>query len=121
MVAVLSGPGGATLRSFDVLKGHLILEKKLHAPESGQIAEPNHLGTAIAFAPSIDHPDIFVLTNGHTIRSVDGTTGEAKWTWVSPDRRRVILLEFAPGTLDFSLISSNVHACCIVLWWSTHK
>jgi hypothetical protein len=93
-VATLSGPGGATLRSFDVVSGELLLEKHLHSPQSGILAEPNHLGTYIAFGNETNgNPDLFVLTNGHTVNHV--VAGNVKWTWTSEDQGYICLFDFA--------------------------
>jgi ER membrane protein complex subunit 1 len=87
VVASLSGPGGSTLRTFDSLAGHLLLEKRLHSPETGRLFEPSDLGVSIAFVPNSSQ--LLVLTNGHTLRSIDGKTGEIKWSWTSEDQRFV--------------------------------
>lgn len=42
-VAVLSGPGGATLRTFDALHGHLTVEKQLHALQLAILSRPHYL------------------------------------------------------------------------------
>jgi ER membrane protein complex subunit 1 len=85
VVVALSGQAGATLRSFDVLTGQLLLEKCLHPPESGRISDPTDLGVQITFLPTADdshHPDMFVLTNGHTVRRIAGSNGgEIRWSW----------------------------------------
>ena len=91
MVASLSGPGGATLRSFDVLTGQLLVEKRLHPIDSGRVSNPSDLGTEIAFVNDDSlkgdvYPDMFVLTNGHTIRRISGQ-GDMEWIWTSPDQR----------------------------------
>ncbi|KII83787.1 hypothetical protein PLICRDRAFT_147866 [Plicaturopsis crispa FD-325 SS-3] len=85
VVAALSGPGGATLRTFDSLTGDLLLEQRLHSIESGLLMEPADLGTAVAFATEGSSTFIFVLTNGHTLRKVDAVTGELKWSWSASD------------------------------------
>ncbi|EDR05958.1 uncharacterized protein LACBIDRAFT_302146 [Laccaria bicolor S238N-H82] len=48
-VAVLSSPGGATLRTYNALHGHLIAEKQLHAPQLPVLSEPRYLGKLVAF------------------------------------------------------------------------
>ena len=92
VVAALSGPGGSTLRVFEALSGHLLLEKRLHTHETGTLFEPSDLGASIAFVPSSSQ--LLVLTNGHTLRSIDGMTGETKWSWTSEDQRSVRSLMF---------------------------
>lgn len=94
VVTALSGPGGATLRSFDALTGDLILEKRLHHPHAGILSEPSDLRVDMAFK-DVSHsayPDLFVLTNGNTLHHLAGRNGEVKWTWLSPDQRYVILV-----------------------------
>ncbi|KAJ3807314.1 hypothetical protein EV368DRAFT_75106 [Lentinula lateritia] len=67
VVASLSGPGGATLRSFNVLNGAMLLERRLHEPETGLLIQPNNLGTFIAFGKQSNQ--IYTLTNGATGKS----------------------------------------------------
>jgi hypothetical protein len=50
-------------------------------------------GAAIEF----DAVDIFILSNGHTIRRLKGTTGETLWGWTSPDMG---CASFAPHFYD---------------------
>jgi ER membrane protein complex subunit 1 len=91
VIATLSGPGGSTLRTFNVLTGHLLLEKRLHAPNTGSLFEPGDLGLGIAFVPGStpNESELLVLTNGHTLRRVDAKTGEVVWSWTSEDQRYV--------------------------------
>jgi hypothetical protein len=89
VVAALSGIGGSQLRLFDAAEGDLIFEKQLHSPSSGQIFSPQQLGISIAFAGD-QSPDIFVLTNGHTLSRLAGLTGEIIWAWKSPDEACVV-------------------------------
>jgi hypothetical protein len=84
VIATLSGPGGSTLRTFNAISGILIIEKRLHAPESGHLSEPHDLGKHVVFSP--DSEAMFVLRDGHTVSHVHGATGELKWTWSSPDQ-----------------------------------
>ncbi|KDQ54694.1 hypothetical protein JAAARDRAFT_182191 [Jaapia argillacea MUCL 33604] len=87
VVTTLSGPGGSTLRTFDVLTGHLILEERLHSPTSGRLTEPADIGVAVAYSRSNEkQKDLFVLTNGHEVRRVDGSSGELKWAWTAADQ-----------------------------------
>jgi len=83
-VATLSGPGGATLRNFNVLTGELLLEKRLHKPDGGALSEPIYLGKDVIFSPHSS--DLYVLSNGCTISSIDGNTGNVNWNWTSPDQ-----------------------------------
>jgi len=85
VVTSLSGPGGANLRTFDALTGDLLLEKQLHSPQVGLLSEPHHLGTYIAFGNETKgSPELFVLTNGHTVQHIVG--GKIKWSWTSEDQ-----------------------------------
>lgn len=86
-VASLSGPGGATLRSFDVLSGHLLLEKRLHSPETSLPSDSDHTGSCIAFTAD---SDIIALTNGHTVQSIT-KSGEIRWTWPSEDQSSLVI------------------------------
>ncbi|KDR78137.1 hypothetical protein GALMADRAFT_94668 [Galerina marginata CBS 339.88] len=88
-VATLSGPGGATLRNFDVLTGELLLERRLHKPELGALATPIYLGKNVIFSP--DSKNLYVLTNGCTVTSIDADTGETKWKWTSPDQGSLVI------------------------------
>lgn len=86
MVAALSGVGGANLRLFDAIEGDLLLETRLHNPETGRLFEPETLGTAISFGSGEQAGDVFVLTDGHVLRSIDRRTGDVKWGWSAPDQ-----------------------------------
>ncbi|KIJ24147.1 hypothetical protein M422DRAFT_56525 [Sphaerobolus stellatus SS14] len=89
-VVALSGPGGATLRSYNVSNGDLVYESQLHSPLSGKLHEPPNIGEDIIF--SIDKTnDVFALTNAHVVRRVDGISGQPKWTWTSEDQTSSVL------------------------------
>ncbi|KIJ47261.1 hypothetical protein M422DRAFT_66579 [Sphaerobolus stellatus SS14] len=89
-VVALSGPGGATLRSYNVSNGDLVYESQLHSPLSGKLLEPPNIGEDIIF--SIDKTnDVFALTNAHAVRRVDGISGQPKWTWTSEDQTSSVL------------------------------
>lgn len=81
----MSGSGGATLHLLDVTAGDLLVEKRLHNSESGRLFEPETLGTALAFDPTGQDHDVFVLSNGYILRRVDGKNGEVEWGWTAPD------------------------------------
>ncbi|CCM05286.1 uncharacterized protein FIBRA_07498 [Fibroporia radiculosa] len=85
VVAAVSGPGGATLRLLDASAGHLLFERRLHSPESGRLFDPEMLGTSIAFGSEGQDSDIFVLSNAHIVRRIDGKTGDVEWGWTAPD------------------------------------
>ncbi|KAJ3784551.1 DUF1620-domain-containing protein [Lentinula aff. detonsa] len=82
VVASLSGPGGATLRSFNAFDGEMILERRLHAPDTGLLAQPNNLGTFIAFGKQ--DGELYTLTNGRTVNFINGS--ENSWSWTSPEQ-----------------------------------
>jgi len=66
------------------LTGQLILEKRLHAPNTDHLDPGNFgFGAAIAFIP--ESVDIFALTNGRTVRRI-GTDGAVRWAWESLDK-----------------------------------
>ena len=59
--------------------------------------------------------DMFALTNAHTIRRVDGLSGDTKWTWMSEDQRYVNQTGVRPIKLLMRFIcSSSVLFCKIV-------
>jgi len=87
-VAALSGLRGATLRTFDALHGHLIVEEQLHAARLAALSESHYLGKFVVF--NSKSSDLYVLTNGYTVNCIDGDTGGVKWTWSSPDQTYVV-------------------------------
>lgn len=90
VVVTLSGPGGATLRSYEASTGQLVFETQLHKPEAGRLGEPASIGQSVVF--SVDKTsDILVLTNAHTVRRVDGSNGRPKWEWTLEDQRYVAI------------------------------
>ncbi|OCH86588.1 DUF1620-domain-containing protein [Obba rivulosa] len=91
VVAAVSGAGGANLRLFDAISGYLRLEERLHSPEHGRMFNPETLGTSIAFEPKTESGDLYILSNGHELRRVDGSTGELKWGWTSPDQASLVV------------------------------
>ncbi|KAG7447298.1 DUF1620-domain-containing protein [Guyanagaster necrorhizus] len=86
-VASLSGPGGATLRSFDILSGLLLLEKRLHPPETSLPLEPGHTGSSIVFTAD---SDIIALTNGHMVQFIT-KSGNIRWTWTLEDQSSLVI------------------------------
>ncbi|KAG0701659.1 hypothetical protein DFH29DRAFT_925728 [Suillus ampliporus] len=91
-VSSLSGPGGSTLRTYDLESGHLILEKQLHSPVDGRLHEPQNLGISLLHStdPSLNSTAYFALTNGDSVTRLD-ETGETLWTWNSPDQGSLVL------------------------------
>ncbi|KAG1750542.1 uncharacterized protein EDB91DRAFT_1108061 [Suillus paluster] len=91
-VSSLSGPGGSTLRTYDLETGHLILEKQLHSPVDGRLHEPQNLGISLLRStdPSLNSTAYFALTNGDSVTRLD-ETGEILWTWNSPDQGSLVL------------------------------
>ncbi|TFK18337.1 DUF1620-domain-containing protein [Coprinopsis marcescibilis] len=82
VIATLSGPGGAIVRTFDIATGELLLERPLHSIREGLLLEPAFLGASLAFDSSSE--DIFTVSNAHTVTRLDGTTGAEIWKWNSP-------------------------------------
>ncbi|EIN05678.1 DUF1620-domain-containing protein [Punctularia strigosozonata HHB-11173 SS5] len=91
VVASVSGPSGSTLRLFDALKGHLLLEQRIHAPEVGRLHQPESVGVAIAFYAENEESDILVLTSGDNLRRLNGKTGELKWSWTAQDQGSLVI------------------------------
>ncbi|KAJ3711601.1 DUF1620-domain-containing protein [Lentinula raphanica] len=101
VVASLSGPGGANLRSFNVLNGEMLLEKSLHRPNTGFLIQPNSLGTYIAFGKQTR--EIYTLTNGRTVNLVNGS--DISWTWTAEEQGSQVL---------YSALSVNEDALYLV-------
>ncbi|KAG1773685.1 hypothetical protein EV702DRAFT_559870 [Suillus placidus] len=91
-VSSLSGPGGSTLRTYDLETGHLILEKQLHSPVDGRLHEPQNLGISLLRStnPSLNSTAYLALTNGDSVTHLD-ETGDTLWTWNSPDQGSLVL------------------------------
>lgn len=85
VVAALSGPGGAVLRVFEATTGLLTFETTLHKPEEALLTQPVTLSNDIAFTLD-ESPDVFVLSNGHTVSRVNGFTGSRRWRWDSEEQ-----------------------------------
>lgn len=84
-LVAISGPGGATLRTFDLTNGDLIAETRLHDPSAGQLFDPNDLGAHIAFVEKNDTTlapvlDVLTLTNGHAVSRIDTSSGRFRWS-----------------------------------------
>jgi len=92
VVATLSGVGGSVLRVFDPLEGTIIHEKRLHHPQNGQLYNQRSIGVDVAFGTpkttedGQEARDLFVLTNGHTVHRIDGTSGDLIWSWAAPEQ-----------------------------------
>ncbi|KAI0651032.1 DUF1620-domain-containing protein [Trametes meyenii] len=91
VVAALSGVGGAYFRLFDAMDGDLLLERKLHSPESGRLLEPETLGVALEFGLGERVNDVYVLTDGHVLRNIDRRAGEVRWGWTAPDQSSLVV------------------------------
>ncbi|KIJ13017.1 hypothetical protein PAXINDRAFT_163784 [Paxillus involutus ATCC 200175] len=89
-ISSLSGPGGSTLRTYDIATGHLLLEKRLHNPQDGRLHEPSGLGIGLVHLGGQD-ADQVLLTNGDTVSRVDTKTGEVLWKWRSPDQGSLVM------------------------------
>lgn len=83
------------LRVFNPLEGTVVHEKRLHRSENGQLYSQRSLGVDVAFGASKmaefvpDAKDLFVLTNGHTVYRIDGTSGDLIWSWSAPEQTLV--------------------------------
>ncbi|KAI6097855.1 hypothetical protein F5141DRAFT_1011125 [Pisolithus sp. B1] len=99
-VALLSGPGGSTLRTYDTSTGHLLLERRLHNPAHARRHELRHVGiTAGRFSVEGSTP-LFVLTNGDTVSRIDSQSGDVLWTWSSPDQGSLVVYSHIRTTSD---------------------
>ncbi|KAF9241301.1 hypothetical protein BU15DRAFT_87236 [Melanogaster broomeanus] len=91
-ISSLSGPGGSTLRTYDISTGHLLFEKRLHSPVDGKRNEPLNLGIASAhFGGHDGDPAMVLLTNADTARRIDTRTGEVVWEWRAPDQGSLVV------------------------------
>lgn len=66
------------VRLLEVRTGHIIWEVRLHQPQFAYAVEPRSLGVDMIFAAD-GSPDLFVLTNGHSVYRLNGLTGDVKW------------------------------------------
>ncbi|KAK7046106.1 hypothetical protein VNI00_007107 [Paramarasmius palmivorus] len=92
VVTSLSGPGGSVLRIFNTLTGDLLLERQLHQPASGLLAEPASIGCTVAFGNDTlgtGAADLFVLTNGHSLHYFVGR--DEKWKWSAEDAGSLVV------------------------------
>ncbi|KAL4079874.1 hypothetical protein V8B97DRAFT_656854 [Scleroderma yunnanense] len=80
-VASLSGPGGATFRSYDLSTGDLLLETRLHNPADSR----SHNLQEAVIAPAHQSNTLFTLTNGSSVSRIDSQSGEILWKWSSLD------------------------------------
>ena len=80
------------LHVFDSLEGTITHEKRLHHTQNGQLYNQRSIGVNVAFgAPRTTEDgqgarDLFVLTNGHTVHRIDGTSGDLIWSWTAPEQ-----------------------------------
>jgi len=80
-IVVISGLETPMIRSFSLSSGHVQWETLLGSTAGQppqQLYEPLDLGTKIL---SNGKGDVIVLSRGHVVNRLDGTTGEVKWTW----------------------------------------
>jgi len=84
-VTALSGPGGATFRSYNLLTGDLLLERRLHNPVDGRSHEFQEVEITPAHDSTPESNTIFTLTNGDTVSRIDGQSGDVIWKWSSQD------------------------------------
>ncbi|KAI6098751.1 hypothetical protein F5141DRAFT_1219510 [Pisolithus sp. B1] len=89
--ALLSGPGGSTLRVYDTSTGHLLLECWLHNPTHPRRHELQHVGiTAGRFSVQESTP-LFALTNGDTVSRMNNQSGDVVWTRSSLDQGSLVV------------------------------
>lgn len=109
-VAAVSGVGGATLRTFDVVTGDLLSELRLHSADTGRLLEPDTTGLSLAFDSATDS-QLYVLSNGKSVRRVDADTGLIRWSW---SERSVPLCVYIRAPIAASLTHKQVpkHLLC---------
>jgi hypothetical protein len=102
-VSSLSGPGGSTLRTYDLETGHLILEKQLHSPVDGRLHEPQNLGISLLRSTdiSLNSTTYFALTNGDSVTRLD-ETGDILWAWKSPDQGCAFFVLYSFSFIDIN-------------------
>ncbi|KAI5117724.1 hypothetical protein M0805_006209 [Coniferiporia weirii] len=126
VVVALSGPGGATFRTFDAVKGGLLAERRLHNPALGHLFDPSDLGVHITFVEKNDTTlsptvDVFTLTDGHVLRRLDAPTGRVRWEWAAEDKASSVVysrIACTPSTvfvvgLSKSFASYSLHITAI--------
>ena len=83
------------LHVFDSLEGTVIHEKRLHHWQNGQLYSQRSLGVDVTFGVQKTTEDgqgtrdLFVLTNGHMVYRIDGTSGDLVWSWSAPEQTYV--------------------------------
>ncbi|KAI6156842.1 DUF1620-domain-containing protein [Pisolithus tinctorius] len=90
-IALLSGPGGSTLRTYNTSTGYLLLERRLHSPARAETHEVQHTAITTRRVLVEESTAIFALTNGHTVSRIDGQSGNVAWTWNSPDNGTLVV------------------------------
>ncbi|KDQ19878.1 hypothetical protein BOTBODRAFT_27299 [Botryobasidium botryosum FD-172 SS1] len=96
-VTALSGPGGSTLRMFEISTGQLLWETRLHNSALGLLSDPRDLASHVHVVPG-GLSDVLVLTNAHEVRKISGATGEVLWHWSSEDRASLVLFSRITAT-----------------------
>ncbi|KAI5999030.1 hypothetical protein EDC04DRAFT_2584429 [Pisolithus marmoratus] len=99
-VALLSGPGGSTLRTYDTSTGHLLLERRLHNPKHARRHELQHTAIITGRVSVEGSTALFVLTNGDTVSRIDSQSGDVVWTWDSPDNGSLVVYSHIGITPD---------------------
>jgi ER membrane protein complex subunit 1 len=94
------------VRLFEASTGHLLYERNLHKPEAGRLLEPDNTGVSLAFGSA---SDLYALTNGHTVRRIDSSTGELLWGWSAPDQTYVMQCMQDASALNAAFRSLNIY------------
>lgn len=84
-ILAITGPGGAQAHLFSATSGHSKWSLELHPPAEGLLPEPASLAADAVFYQVSDDPaagvDILCLTNGNTLRRINGMSGKTTWSW----------------------------------------
>lgn len=96
-VATLSGPGGVTFRSYDLLTGDLLHESLLHNSVDGRSHDLQEVEIISALDSTPEGSTIFTLTNGNTVSRIDGQSGDVVWRWRPQDNKYIPIVCFMRG------------------------
>ncbi|KAI5994746.1 hypothetical protein EDD15DRAFT_2547193 [Pisolithus albus] len=99
-VALLSGPGGSTLRTYDTSTGHLLLERRLHNPAHARRHDIQHVAITTGRGSVEGSTSLFALTNGDTVSRIDSRSGEVVWTWSCPGEGPLVVYSHIRTTPD---------------------
>ncbi|EPQ30682.1 uncharacterized protein PFL1_01583 [Pseudozyma flocculosa PF-1] len=100
----ISGAGGANVRLYHGLTGHVIWEASQHHVRDGILPEAGSPGVDAVFLPS-NHStktdgDVLTLANGRTVRRLDGRFGKEAWRWDLDDTQATKKLARLVATPD---------------------